>query len=132
MNSNRTVGLFLLLVLGWTTLVFMSGDLPLQIRWCQNASKEKLNFRLSFAAHRHPCLSSLISYYLPEKSVPKIIPFTLATDMQCQSESSRRLVLIREVITPSLDKPSQTQTNSGEDSNKRAMTSPLWYPCDMK
>ena len=29
----------------------MSGDLPLQRRWCQKASKEKKNFRLPFAAH---------------------------------------------------------------------------------
>ena len=28
------VGLFLLLVLDWKTLVLMSGDLPLQMRWC--------------------------------------------------------------------------------------------------
>ena len=44
-NGNRKltvpfVGLFLLLVLDWKTLVLMSSDLPLQIRWCQNASKE--------------------------------------------------------------------------------------------
>ena len=69
---------------------------------------------------------------LPEKSVPKIIPFTVATDMQCQSESSRRLVLRRAVITPSLDNPSHIQMNSGELSNKRATTSPFWYPCDLK
>ena len=35
------VGLFLLLVLDWKTLVLMSGDLPSQMRWCQKASKEK-------------------------------------------------------------------------------------------
>ena len=41
----------MLLALDWKTLVLMSGDLPLQMRWCQKASKEKKNFRLPFAAH---------------------------------------------------------------------------------
>ena len=35
------VGLFLLLALDWKTLVLMSGDFPLQMQWCQNASNEK-------------------------------------------------------------------------------------------
>ena len=43
--------LFLLLALDWKTLVLMSADLPLQMRWCQKASKEKKHFRLPFVAH---------------------------------------------------------------------------------
>ena len=44
-NGNRKltvpfVGLFLLLVLDWKTLVSMSGGLSLLMLWCQNASKE--------------------------------------------------------------------------------------------
>ena len=35
------VGLFLLLVLDWNTLVLVSGDLPLLMRWRLKASKEK-------------------------------------------------------------------------------------------
>ena len=45
-NGNRKltvpfVGLFLLLVLDWKTLFLMPGDLLLQMRWCQDKSKEK-------------------------------------------------------------------------------------------
>ena len=45
-NGNRKatvsfVGLFLLPVLDWKTLVLMCGDLPLQMRWCRNVSKEQ-------------------------------------------------------------------------------------------
>ena len=35
------IGPFMLLVLHWKTLVLMSADLPLQMRWYQNVSKEK-------------------------------------------------------------------------------------------
>ena len=53
-NGNRKltvplVGLFLLLVLDWKTLVLISGDFPLQ-----------LPLRLPFAAHGRLCLSSLM------------------------------------------------------------------------
>ena len=64
-------------------------------------------------------------FELPDRSAPKIIALTSAVDIQCHRESSRRLVLISPVITPSLDNPSHMQTYSGQDSRKRATTSPF-------
>ena len=73
-----------------------------------------------------------ISKTLPDKSEPKIIALESATDMQCHNELSRKLVLIRAVITPSLESPSHIQTNSGQDSRYRATVSPFLKPCDLK
>ena len=70
---------------------------------------------------------------LPDRSQPNIIALqSAATDMQCHNESCRKLVLIRAVITPSLDSPSHIQTNSGQDSRNRAIVSPFLKPCDLK
>lgn len=80
----------------------------------------------------HPVSNKRHLNILPDRSVPKITALTEATDIQWKSESTRRLVLISAVTTPSLDNPSQMQINSGQFSKKRATTSPFWYPCALK
>ena len=60
-NGNRKVivplvGPFLLLVLDWKTLVLMSCDLPLQMRWCENASKEKNQLQVAVRGSRTSAL----------------------------------------------------------------------------
>lgn len=46
------------------------------------------------------------------------------TFIECPNVSARKLVLIRAVITPILDKPSQIHTYSGQLSINKATTSP--------
>lgn len=46
------------------------------------------------------------------------------TFIECPNVSARKLLLIKAVITPILDKPSQIHTYSGQLSMNRATTSP--------
>lgn len=48
--------------------------------------------------------------------------------MECANVSARRLLLIRAVITPILDKPSQIHTYSGQLSINKATISPRLRP----
>lgn len=77
-------------------------------------------------------MSIYFSKLLPARSDPYNTALASAVDTQWHSESCLRLVLIRAVITPSLDNPSHKHTNSGHDSRNRATLSPFLKPSDLK
>lgn len=54
------------------------------------------------------------------------------TFIECANVSACRLLLIRAIITPILDKPSQMHTYSGQLSMYKATISPRLRPCPLK
>lgn len=56
----------------------------------------------------------------------------LAISMECFNGSLVRLVFIKAVITPILERPSHIQTYSGRDSSNKAIASPRLKPSSLK